>query len=65
MGERGDRLALDRHCSAGTCNANGTTNSISDSCTTRAFGKILLPSVILETKTFNEQIRSGNLNPFD
>src|SRR6266853_5974679 len=27
--------------------------------------KFFLPSVILETKTFNEQIRSGNLNPFD
>ena len=26
--------------------------------------KFFLPSVILETKTFNEQIRSGNLNPF-
>jgi restriction endonuclease len=24
-----------------------------------------LPSVLLETKTFNEQIRQGNLNPFD
>src|SRR5260370_26593918 len=27
--------------------------------------KFFLPSVILETKTFNEQIRDGNLNPFD
>ena len=27
--------------------------------------KFFLPSVILETKTFNEQIRVGNLNPFD
>src|SRR5271156_1537704 len=27
--------------------------------------KFFLPSVILETKTFNEQIRQGNLNPFD
>ncbi len=27
--------------------------------------KFFLPSVILETKTFNEQIRGGNLNPFD
>ncbi len=27
--------------------------------------KFFLPSVILETKTFNEQIRAGNLNPFD
>ena len=27
--------------------------------------KFFLPSVILETKTFNEQIREGNLNPFD
>jgi superfamily II DNA or RNA helicase len=26
--------------------------------------KFFLPSVILETKTFNEAIRSGNLNPF-
>jgi len=26
--------------------------------------KFFLPSVILETKTFNEQIREGNLNPF-
>src|SRR6202045_3348689 len=26
--------------------------------------KFFLPSVILETKTFNETIRSGNLNPF-
>jgi len=27
--------------------------------------KFFLPSVILEAKTFNEAIRSGNLNPFD
>jgi ERCC4-related helicase len=27
--------------------------------------KFFLPSVILETKTFNEQIRAGNLNPFN
>jgi ERCC4-related helicase len=27
--------------------------------------KFFLPSVILETKTFNEQIKAGNLNPFD
>jgi ERCC4-related helicase len=27
--------------------------------------KFFLPSVILETKTFNEKIRAGNLNPFD
>lgn len=27
--------------------------------------KFFLPSVILETRTFNEQIRQGNLNPFD
>jgi SNF2 family DNA or RNA helicase len=27
--------------------------------------KFFLPSVILETKTFNEQIRGGNLNPFN
>lgn len=27
--------------------------------------KFFLPSAILETKTFNEQIRAGNLNPFD
>ena len=27
--------------------------------------KFFLPSVILETKTFNQQIRDGNLNPFD
>src|SRR6202451_2222095 len=27
--------------------------------------KFFLPSVILETRTFNEQIKSGNLNPFD
>ncbi len=27
--------------------------------------KFFLPSVILETKTFNEQIRDGNLNPFN
>ncbi len=27
--------------------------------------KFFLSSVILESKTFNEQIRSGNLNPFD
>ena len=27
--------------------------------------KFFLPSVLLETKTFNEQIRAGNLNPFD
>ena len=27
--------------------------------------KFFLPSVLLETKTFNEQIRRGNLNPFD
>jgi len=27
--------------------------------------KFFLPSVILETKTFNEQIREGNLNPFN
>ena len=26
--------------------------------------KFFLPSVILETKTFNEAIRAGNLNPF-
>ena len=26
--------------------------------------KFFLPSVILETKTFNDQIRAGNLNPF-
>src|SRR6476619_3171989 len=27
--------------------------------------KFFLPSVIMETKTFNEQIREGNLNPLD
>jgi ERCC4-related helicase len=27
--------------------------------------KFFLPSVLLETKTFNEQIRAGNLNPFN
>ena len=27
--------------------------------------KFFLPSVILETKTFKEQIREGNLNPFN
>jgi ERCC4-related helicase len=27
--------------------------------------KFFLPSVLLEAKTFNEQIRKGNLNPFD
>src|SRR5271156_3541322 len=27
--------------------------------------KFFLPSVILETRTFNEQIKKGNLNPFD
>src|SRR5271163_1259989 len=27
--------------------------------------KVFLPPVLLETKTFNEQIRQGNLNPFD
>lgn len=27
--------------------------------------KFFLPSVILETRTFNEQIKRGNLNPFD
>src|SRR5438552_14604509 len=27
--------------------------------------KFYLPSVILETRTFNEQIKRGNLNPFD
>lgn len=27
--------------------------------------KFFLPSVILETRTFNEQIKAGNLNPFD
>src|SRR6516162_5350377 len=27
--------------------------------------EFFLPSVVLETKTFNEQIRQGNLNPFD
>ena len=27
--------------------------------------KFFLPSVILETKTFNEEIKKGNLNPFD
>jgi len=27
--------------------------------------KFFLPSIILETKTFNEQIKSGNLNPFN
>jgi SNF2 family DNA or RNA helicase len=27
--------------------------------------KFFLPSVILETKTFNEAIRAGNLNPFE
>jgi ERCC4-related helicase len=27
--------------------------------------KFFLPSMILETKTFNEQIRKGNLNPFN
>ena len=27
--------------------------------------KFFLPSVLLETKTFNEQIRQGNLNLFD
>jgi len=27
--------------------------------------KFFLPSVILETRTFNEQIKQGNLNPFD
>src|SRR3984957_12085854 len=27
--------------------------------------KFFLPSVILETRSFNEQIKLGNLNPFD
>src|SRR5450759_3525620 len=27
--------------------------------------KFFLPSVLLETKTFNEQVKQGNLNPFD
>jgi superfamily II DNA or RNA helicase len=27
--------------------------------------KFFLPSAILETKTFNEEIKNGNLNPFD
>jgi superfamily II DNA/RNA helicase len=27
--------------------------------------KFFLPSVILETRTFNEEIKKGNLNPFD
>src|ERR1700685_1570309 len=27
--------------------------------------KFFLPSAIIETKTFNESIKSGNLNPFD
>src|SRR5271168_3077395 len=27
--------------------------------------KFFLPSVILETRTFNEQIKQGNLNPFN
>ena len=27
--------------------------------------KFFLPSVILETRTFNEQIKQGNLNPFE
>ena len=27
--------------------------------------EFFLPSVVLETRTFNEQIREGNLNPFD
>src|SRR3989304_3160554 len=27
--------------------------------------KFYLPSVILETRSFNEQIKRGNLNPFD
>jgi SNF2 family DNA or RNA helicase len=27
--------------------------------------KFFLPSVILETRTFNEQIKAGNLNPFN
>lgn len=27
--------------------------------------KFFLPSVILETRTFNEQIKRGNLNRFD
>ncbi|MEC5165641.1 ERCC4-related helicase [Flavobacterium sp. PL11] len=27
--------------------------------------KFFLPSIILETKTFNEQIKKGNLNPFN
>lgn len=27
--------------------------------------KFFLPSVLLETKTFNEQIKAGNLNPFN
>ena len=27
--------------------------------------KFFLPSAILESKTFNEEIKSGNLNPFD
>lgn len=27
--------------------------------------KFFLPSVILETKSFNEQVKQGNLNPFD
>ncbi len=27
--------------------------------------KFFLPSIILETKTFNEQVKSGNLNPFN
>ena len=27
--------------------------------------KFFLPSAILETRTFNEQIKQGNLNPFD
>src|SRR5450755_1795689 len=27
--------------------------------------KFFLPSIILETRTFNEQIKKGNLNPFE
>lgn len=27
--------------------------------------KFFLPSAILETRTFNEAVRNGNLNPFD
>jgi hypothetical protein len=50
-------------------NASGRFSSscqpVCESSASRLVGEILPASVILETKTFNEQIRSGNLNPFN